>query len=161
MSTAKIYTIHYQLHGQPKSFVVRAEVMNNAEAWHWAAVDADIAHVSRIGRVGHEQVKKPPAPGRRSSALPRSPGLRPSKYLHTSKRPATAGLTLLLQVAQRIVGRLFFPPVVSCPCPGARSPGQSGRPEGRRRRGNPGRSPVHPCRWHARWIAGLWGNHSR
>ena len=30
MSTAKIYTIHYQLHGQPKSFVVRAEVMNNA-----------------------------------------------------------------------------------------------------------------------------------
>ncbi|WP_370656576.1 DUF6555 family protein, partial [Klebsiella pneumoniae] len=33
MSTAKIYTINYQLHGQPKSFVVRAEVMNNAEAW--------------------------------------------------------------------------------------------------------------------------------
>lgn len=65
MSTAKIYTIHYQLHGQPKSFVVRAEVMNNAEAWHWAAVDADIAHVSRIGRVGHEQVKKnhPPLGG--------------------------------------------------------------------------------------------------
>ena len=53
MSTAKIYTINYQLHGQPKSFVVRADVMNNAEAWHWAAVDADIAHVSRIGRVGN------------------------------------------------------------------------------------------------------------
>ena len=62
MSSAKIYTITYQLHGQPKSFVVRAEVMNNAEAWHWAAVDADIAHVSRIGRVGHEQVKKTTRP---------------------------------------------------------------------------------------------------
>jgi hypothetical protein len=62
MSTAKIYTINYQLHGQPKSFVVRAEVMNNAEAWHWAAVDADIAHVSRVGRVGHEQVKKTTRP---------------------------------------------------------------------------------------------------
>ncbi|MGY2853067.1 hypothetical protein ACVWWF_001472 [Pseudomonas tolaasii] len=36
--------------------------MNNAEAWHWAAVDADIAHVSRIGRVGHEQVKKTTRP---------------------------------------------------------------------------------------------------
>ena len=72
MSTAKIYTIHYQLHGKPKSFVVRAEVMNNAEAWHWAAVDADIAHVSRVGRVGHEQVKKTTLT--LTGALPNLPG---------------------------------------------------------------------------------------
>ena len=32
MSTAMIYTIHYLLHGEPKTFVVRTEVMNNAEA---------------------------------------------------------------------------------------------------------------------------------
>ncbi|MBK5410208.1 MULTISPECIES: DUF6555 family protein [Pseudomonas] len=62
MSTAMIYTIHYLLHGEPKTFVVRAEVMNNAEAWHWAAVDADIAHVGRIGRPGHERVKKTTRP---------------------------------------------------------------------------------------------------
>ncbi|MCS3420704.1 hypothetical protein HX875_22620 [Pseudomonas yamanorum] len=62
MSTATIYTIHYLLHGEPKTFVVRAEVMNNAEAWHWAAVDADIAHVGRIGRQGHERVKKTTRP---------------------------------------------------------------------------------------------------
>ncbi len=71
---AKIYTVHYQLHGKPKSFVVRAEVMNNAEAWHWAAVDADIAHVSRIGRVGHEQVKNNRGPGRKSTGSATSPG---------------------------------------------------------------------------------------
>jgi hypothetical protein len=62
MSTAMIYTIHYLLHGEPKTFVVRAEVMNNAEAWHWAAVDADIAHVGWIGRPGHERVKKTTRP---------------------------------------------------------------------------------------------------
>ena len=48
MSTAMIYTIHYLLHGEPKTFVVRAEVMNNAEAWHWAAVDADIPGPLRV-----------------------------------------------------------------------------------------------------------------
>ena len=62
MSTAKIYTINYQLHGQPKSFVVRADVMNNAEAWHWAAVDADIAQTCS-GRTARPRfhIHRPPA----------------------------------------------------------------------------------------------------
>ncbi|QJI28528.1 hypothetical protein HKK55_07285 [Pseudomonas sp. ADAK18] len=62
MSTATIYTIHYLLHGEPKTFVVRADLMNNAEAWHWAACDAGVAHIARVGRPGHERVKKTSRP---------------------------------------------------------------------------------------------------
>ena len=61
MSTAKIYTINYQLHGQPKSFVVRAEVMNNAEAWHWASCDAGVAVIPRFGQHTLKRVSKPMA----------------------------------------------------------------------------------------------------
>ena len=62
MNNAKLFVIEYTLHGAPKSFIIRLDKMDNAEAWHWAAVDADIAHVSRVGRVGHEQVKKTTRP---------------------------------------------------------------------------------------------------
>ena len=34
-----LFTIEYQLHGEPKSFIVRAPRMDNAEAWHWASWD--------------------------------------------------------------------------------------------------------------------------
>ncbi|MDD2058721.1 hypothetical protein N5D52_08395 [Pseudomonas sp. GD03860] len=55
MNDAKLFVIDYQLHGTPKSFIIRAEKMDNAEAWHWASCDAG---VGRIGRYGREQVKK-------------------------------------------------------------------------------------------------------
>ncbi|MDN7140129.1 hypothetical protein KC131_05685 [Pseudomonas sp. JQ170] len=55
MNDAKLFVIDYQLHGSPKSFIIRAEKMDNAEAWHWASCDAG---VGRIGRYGREQVKK-------------------------------------------------------------------------------------------------------
>ncbi|MCW2271198.1 hypothetical protein D3C77_208940 [compost metagenome] len=55
MNDAKLFVIDYQLHGSPKSFIIRAERMDNAEAWHWASCDAG---VGRIGRYGREQVKK-------------------------------------------------------------------------------------------------------
>lgn len=55
MINAKLYVIAYNLHGEHKSFVIRAEVMDNAEAWHWASCDAG---VGRIGRYGREKVKK-------------------------------------------------------------------------------------------------------
>lgn len=69
MSTATIYTIHYLLHGTPKTVVVRAEVMNDAEAWHWASCDVGIAHVARIGRQGHERVKKITRPWAEKSGI--------------------------------------------------------------------------------------------
>lgn len=55
MNDAKLFVIDYQLHGVPKSFIIRAEKMDNAEAWHWASCDAG---VGRIGRFGREKVRK-------------------------------------------------------------------------------------------------------
>jgi hypothetical protein len=59
MPTAKLYVIDYSLHGEEKSFILRAERMDNAEAWHWASCDAG---VGRIGRFGRSEVKKTSKP---------------------------------------------------------------------------------------------------
>ncbi|WP_422418695.1 DUF6555 family protein [Pseudomonas sp. GZD-222] len=55
MNNAKLFIIDYLLHGEHKSFIIRAEMMDNTEAWHWASCDAG---VGRIGRYGREKVKK-------------------------------------------------------------------------------------------------------
>lgn len=59
MNNAKLFVIEYTLHGVAKSFIIRQEKMDNAEAWHWASCDAG---VGRIGRFGREQVKKTTKP---------------------------------------------------------------------------------------------------
>ncbi|MBP5076885.1 hypothetical protein HUS84_23445 [Pseudomonas chlororaphis] len=59
MNNAKLFVIEYSLHGIPKSFIIRSEKMDNAEAWHWASCDAGIG---RIGRFGLERVKKTSKP---------------------------------------------------------------------------------------------------
>ncbi|AVE03898.1 DUF6555 family protein [Pseudomonas palleroniana] len=56
-----LFTIEYQLHGEPKSFIVRAAQMNNAEAWHWASCDAGVAIIPRFGRQALKRVSKPMA----------------------------------------------------------------------------------------------------
>lgn len=55
MNNAKLFVIDYSLHGEPKSFIIRLEKLDAAEAWHWASCDA---RVGRIGRFAREQVKK-------------------------------------------------------------------------------------------------------
>ncbi|MBN2992598.1 hypothetical protein JWR97_16145 [Pseudomonas cedrina subsp. fulgida] len=55
MNNAKLFVIDYRLHGEPKSFIIRLEKLDNLEAWHWASCDAGIG---RIGRFAREQVKK-------------------------------------------------------------------------------------------------------
>nr|WP_232233380.1 DUF6555 family protein [Pseudomonas putida] len=55
MIDAKLFVIDYALHGEHKSFIIRAERMDNAEAWHWASCDAG---VGKIGRYGREKIKK-------------------------------------------------------------------------------------------------------
>ncbi|MFD2645419.1 DUF6555 family protein [Pseudomonas japonica] len=55
MINAKLFVIDYCLNGTPHSFIIRAETMDNAEAWHWASCDAG---VGRIGRYEREKVKK-------------------------------------------------------------------------------------------------------
>lgn len=59
MNNAKLFVIDYTLHGDPKSFIIRAEKMDSSEAWHWASCDAG---VGRIGRFGCEHVKKTSQP---------------------------------------------------------------------------------------------------
>lgn len=55
MIDAKLFVIEYALRGERKTFIVRAQRMDNAEAWHWASCDAG---VGRIGRYEREQVRK-------------------------------------------------------------------------------------------------------
>lgn len=59
MSHSPHYKIDYLLHGTYKTFYVRAELMNNPEAWHWAAVDAGVGQIPkyRIDKV--PKVSKP------------------------------------------------------------------------------------------------------
>ncbi|MBA1245185.1 DUF6555 family protein [Pseudomonas japonica] len=57
--SAKLFVIDYTQHGTSKSFIIRADSMDNAEAWHWASCDAG---VGRIGRYGLEKVRKTSKP---------------------------------------------------------------------------------------------------
>ena len=59
MPTAMLYVIEYELHGDVKTFIVRAEVMDNAEAWHWASCDAGVGIIPRFGRQKVKRVSKP------------------------------------------------------------------------------------------------------
>ncbi|KAF2394229.1 MULTISPECIES: DUF6555 family protein [Pseudomonas] len=56
-----LYIIEYQLHGQTKSFIIRAQSMTNAQAWHWASCDAGIAPIPKPGRPPLKVVSKPQA----------------------------------------------------------------------------------------------------
>lgn len=38
-----LFVIAYKLHDAPKSFIIRAKIMNNAVAWQWASCDAGVA----------------------------------------------------------------------------------------------------------------------
>ncbi|MDE1167238.1 MAG: hypothetical protein PW845_18140 [Pseudomonas sp.] len=58
---AQLYVIEYLLHGEPKSFVIRSDAMNNAEAWHWASCDAGVGIIPKFGRQKIKQVSKPMA----------------------------------------------------------------------------------------------------
>lgn len=53
MPNASHYRVDYLLNGHYKTFYIRAEKMDNTEAWHWAAVDAGFGHIpkSRSDRV--------------------------------------------------------------------------------------------------------------
>lgn len=53
--TTALYDIEYSLHGEPRHFIVRAEQMDNAEAWHWASCDAGICPIPKIR---HERIRK-------------------------------------------------------------------------------------------------------
>ncbi|WHS57854.1 DUF6555 family protein [Pseudomonas sp. G2-4] len=59
MGGPSLYIIDYVLHGEPKSFIIRAELMNNSEAWHWASCDAGVGRIPKFGREKVKRVSKP------------------------------------------------------------------------------------------------------
>ena len=56
-----LFTIEYVIHGEEKSFVIRADKMDNAEAWHWASCDAGFGHIPRNSRDKTRKTSKPMA----------------------------------------------------------------------------------------------------
>jgi len=61
MNNAKLFVIEYTLHGEPKSFIIRLDKMDNAEAWHWASCDAGVGRIPRFGREKVQKTSKPMA----------------------------------------------------------------------------------------------------
>lgn len=59
MPPAVLYVIDYEIHGVPKSFIIRADIMNNAEAWHWASCDAGVARIPKFAREKIRRVSRP------------------------------------------------------------------------------------------------------
>jgi hypothetical protein len=59
MPFPQLYVIDYTLDGQPKSFVIRVDRMNNAEAWHWASCDAGIGRIERSVRERATKASRP------------------------------------------------------------------------------------------------------
>lgn len=59
MPSQQLYVIDYTLHGQPKSFVIRADRMNETEAWHWVSCDAGFGRIARNSREQSEKVSRP------------------------------------------------------------------------------------------------------
>jgi len=61
MPSPQLYIIDYQLHGQPRSFIIRLERLDNAEAWHWASCDAGIGIIPKFGREKIRKISRPMA----------------------------------------------------------------------------------------------------
>lgn len=58
---SQIFTIDYVIHGEAKTFVIRSDRMDNAEAWHWASCDAGLGHIPRSSRDKTRKTSKPMA----------------------------------------------------------------------------------------------------
>ncbi|WP_234697599.1 DUF6555 family protein [Pseudomonas syringae] len=54
-----LYSIDYELHHATRSFIIRSEVMNNAEAWHWSCCDAGIGIIPRSRNEKLKRISKP------------------------------------------------------------------------------------------------------
>lgn len=59
MSNGSLYVVVYKLHGEARRFIIRAERMDNANAWHWAACDAGVGVIPRFGASSFKKVSEP------------------------------------------------------------------------------------------------------
>jgi hypothetical protein len=56
-----LYIIEYDFNNVSKSFILRSDRMNDAEAWHWACCDAGLAVIPRSRNHTIRLVSKPMA----------------------------------------------------------------------------------------------------
>lgn len=61
MKGPQLYVIDYELRGQHRTFIIRLERMDNAEAWHWASCDAGVGVIPRFGQQKIKKVSRPMA----------------------------------------------------------------------------------------------------
>ena len=61
MPISDIFLIAYKLHGEAREFIVRAERLNNAEAWHWAACEAGVGVIPKFTASDIKKVSRPAA----------------------------------------------------------------------------------------------------
>ena len=61
MAGPQLYVIEYELHGEFRTFIIRLECMDNAEAWHWARCDAGVGIIPRFGQHKIKKVSRPMA----------------------------------------------------------------------------------------------------
>jgi hypothetical protein len=59
MLNQSLFLIEYQLHGEARSFIIRTEKMDNAEAWHWAACDAGVGVIPRFRTADLKKISRP------------------------------------------------------------------------------------------------------
>lgn len=61
MNRTDIFVIEYKLHGKSKSFIIRAKMMRNQDAWQWASCDAGLAPIPKPGKPPLKIITKPQA----------------------------------------------------------------------------------------------------
>lgn len=61
MPAPQLYIIDYRLHDQQRSFIIRLEHLDSAEAWHWASCDAGVGIIPKFGREKIRKISRPMA----------------------------------------------------------------------------------------------------
>jgi len=61
MAAQQLYVIEYELHGEYRTFIIRLERMDNAQAWHWASCDAGVGIIPRFGQHTIKKISRPMA----------------------------------------------------------------------------------------------------
>lgn len=57
----QLYVIEYELHSEPRTFIIRLQKMDNGVAWHWASCDAGVGIIPRFSQQNIKLVSRPMA----------------------------------------------------------------------------------------------------
>ena len=57
----QLYVIEYELHSEPRTFIIRLDKMDNGVAWHWASCDAGVGIIPSFSQQNIKRVSRPMA----------------------------------------------------------------------------------------------------